>query len=243
MRAISRRDAIAGAGLLLGLAAALWMPAAAALAQAIDTPEPTIVTIDNTGPLATKLVIIVAVLVVMLFAARHVRIGELLRTAVIWIGIFALVVVGYTYRHQLELVGRDVVGVLLPGTPVARGESVSISRGFRGQFVLDGEVGDTPVTFLFDTGASTVVLAAADARRAGFHAERLDYSLPVMTARGMTTVAPVRLSSLSIGSIRVEDVRAAVARPGDLDSSLLGMTFLNRLDGYAVRRDRLILNP
>ena len=41
----------------------------------------------------------------------------------------------------------------------------------------------------------------------------------------------------------MERVRAAVARPGQLDTSLLGMTFLNRLEGYEVRRDRLVLNP
>ncbi len=234
MRAIRVRDA-AGIATSLGLAVTAMTDAMA------QSPE--VVTIDNTGPMATKLVILIGVLVVVVVAARHVRIGELIRTALVWVAIFALVVVGYTYRHDLELVGRDVVAVLLPGTPVTRGESVTISRGFRGQFVVDGEVGDTSVTFLFDTGASTVVLSAADARRAGFNAERLDYRLPVMTARGMTTVAPVRLDSLSVGPIQVDDVPAAVARPGDLDFSLLGMTFLNRLDGYAVRRDRLILNP
>jgi predicted aspartyl protease len=32
-----------------------------------------------------------------------------------------------------------------------------------------------------------------------------------------------------------------VARPGALEESLLGMTFLERLRSYAVERDRLIL--
>ena len=41
----------------------------------------------------------------------------------------------------------------------------------------------------------------------------------------------------------MDDVRGAVARRGDLDQSLLGMTFLDRLSGYEVRRDRLVLNP
>ncbi|WP_162409238.1 retropepsin-like aspartic protease family protein [Acuticoccus sediminis] len=224
-----RRWSVIGAALTFGTAA---------MAQ---TPD--VVSIDNSGPMTVKLVIIIAVFAVLLFAARHVRIGEVLRTAAIWISIFVLVIVGYTYRYQLELVGRDVMSVLMPGTPIARGESVTVHRAFRGQFVLDGYVDDTPVTFLFDTGASTVVLSAADARRAGFNAERLDYRIPVMTAKGMTTVAPVRLDSLTIGNISVDNVQAAVARPGDLDSSLLGMTFLNRLDGYEVRRDRLVLNP
>lgn len=230
------RTGIAG----LALLTAAMSPAAA---QSPAGASPDIVSIDNSGPMAVKLVIILAVLLVVVFAARQVRIGELIRTAVLWIAIFVLVVMGYTYRHHLEGVGRDMISVLMPGTPITRGESVTVHRGFGGQFVLAGEVGDTPITFLFDTGASTVVLSAADARRAGFHGERLDYRIPVMTANGMTQVAPVRLSEISIGGITVEDVRAAVAKPGDLDSSLLGMTFLNRLEGYEVRRDRLVLNP
>ena len=218
------------------MATLLW--GSTALAQ-----SPEVVSIDNTGPMAVKLAIIVAVLLVVTFMLRRVRVVELLRATVIWVGIFIIVVMGYTYRHHIEVVGRDVVSVLMPGTPITRGESVTVHRGFGGHFVLEGSVDDTPVTFLFDTGASTVVLSASDARRAGFSADQLDYRIPVMTASGMTTVAPVRLDSLSIGGITVEDVRAAIARPGDLDSSLLGMTFLNRLDGYQVRRDRLILNP
>lgn len=212
--------------------------AGSAFAQDVPT-----VSIDRSGPATVKLVIIIAVLVVILFAARQVRIGEMLRSALIWIGLFVLLLMGYAYRDQVETMGREVVSVLLPGTPLTRGESVTVHRAFRGQFVLDGDVDGTPVTFLFDTGASTVVLAADDAQRVGFHPERLDYRIPVMTASGSTTVAPVRLSSLSIGGITVDNVSAAVARPGDLDSSLLGMTFLNRLDGYEVRRDRLVLNP
>lgn len=205
--------------------------------------EPDIVSIDNTGPMAVKLIVVIGVLAVLLFASRQLRIGQFLRTAVIWIALFAGLMMGYAYRDRLEVVGRDVVSVLIPGTPVTRGESVTVHRAFRGQFVLEGAVGGTPVTFLFDTGASMVVLTADDARRAGFHADRLDYRVPVMTANGMTQVAPVRLSSLSIGGISVDNVRAAVAKPGDLEASLLGMTFLDRLDGYQVQRDRLVLNP
>ena len=39
----------------------------------------------------------------------------------------------------------------------------------------------------------------------------------------------------------MRDVRALVARPGALEESLLGMSFLERLKSYAVERGRLIL--
>lgn len=199
--------------------------------------------LDDTGPAITKLVILLAVFVVVIFAARGFGVGAALRSAVVWIGLAVLLVAGYTYRHDLEQAGMDVVGVLVPGMAVTRGESVTVRRAWQGHFVLEGSVDDAPVTFLFDTGASMVVLAANDAARAGFDPAALDYRVPVETASGRTTVAPVRLGAVTIGGIRVEDVRAAVARPDDLSASLLGMTFLNRLDSYTVSRDTLVLNP
>jgi aspartyl protease family protein len=97
------------------------------------------------------------------------------------------------------------------------------------------------VTFLFDTGASVVVLTAADARRAGVSARDLEYDVPVDTANGAALAAEVVLDSVAVGPIVMRNVRALVARPGALDESLLGMSFLERLKGYTVERGRLIL--
>lgn len=220
--------------LLVGLA----LSGGAAMAQ--DVPE---ITLDGTGPQATKLIILLALFVFALIAMRQVRLPQVLRAAAIWIGIFVVLLAFYAYRVPLENAGREMASVLMPGMAISQGEQVVVRRSFGGQFVVRGSVDDEPVEFIFDTGASLVVLSAADAERAGFASEQLDYRVPVMTAAGMTTVAPVRLDTLRIGSIDARDVRAAIAQPGDLEHSLLGMTFLNRLTSYEVRRDRLVLNP
>ncbi len=49
------------------------------------------------------------------------------------------------------------------------------------------------------------------------------------------------LDQIAIGPIVMRNVPALVARPGALDESLLGMSFLERLKSYAVERDRLVL--
>lgn len=209
-------------------------------AAAQDVP---FMAIDNSGPATVKLVILLGVFVVVLIAARRVRVGAMVRAAAVWGLAFAVLAALYTYRDQLETAGREMVAAVIPGAAVTSGDQVIVRRAFQGHFVLNGEVGGAPVSFLFDTGASTVVLTAEDAARAGYDLAALDYRVPVMTAAGMTDVAPVRIDELTIGDIRMEGVRAAIARVGDLDHSLLGMTFLNRLEGYEVRRDRLVLNP
>ena len=68
-----------------------------------------------------------------------------------------------------------------------------------------------------------------------------DFTHRVSTANGQAKVAPVMVSSISIGDITVRNVRAAVSEPGKLNKTLLGMTFLGRLSRAEMRRGRLIL--
>ena len=110
-----------------------------------------------------------------------------------------------------------------------------------GEFAIAGRVNNARVTFLFDTGASAVVLTAADARRAGIAASGLDFDVPVTTANGSALAAEVRLDQIAVGPIVMRNVAALVARPGALDESLLGMSFLERLKSYTVERDRLVM--
>ena len=51
--------------------------------------------------------------------------------------------------------------------------------------------------------------------------------------------APVTLDRLSIGNITERSVPALIAQPGQLRTNLLGMSFLNRLDSWEVRGDKL----
>ncbi|MEM9224709.1 MAG: TIGR02281 family clan AA aspartic protease [Pseudomonadota bacterium] len=230
--------AVRAARLAIIALAALLSAALPALAQSPQLVDP-----DNTWPQATKLIILLAVVVLLFFAGQRVRLPEILRSAVIWAGALAGLVIIYTYRVPLENAGREFVSVLVPGAAISQGEDVIVRRRWGGHFMLNGEVDGAPIEFLFDTGASMVVLADRDARRAGFDPENLSYRIPVTTAAGMTNVAPVRLAEINIGGISVSGVRAAIAKPGDLETSLLGMSFLNRLQGYEVSRDRLVLKP
>jgi len=51
----------------------------------------------------------------------------------------------------------------------------------------------------------------------------------------------VRLDTINIGGIVRRNVRAYIADRGALDTSLLGMTFLETLSRYSVSRDSLQL--
>jgi aspartyl protease family protein len=158
--------------------------------------------------------------------------------AVLIVGIAGL----YGYRGELHEVAGRLLSEMAPGEPViGSGGEVSVARRMDGTFVVAGQVNDRDLRFIFDTGASAVVLSAESAQTIGFTPATLTYVVPVSTANGRTLAAPVTLDTLRVGSITERRVRALVARPGVLRENLLGMTFLERLASYEVRGSRLIL--
>lgn len=176
---------------------------------------------------------------VFLLATHGGRIGQTLRQLAVWAGIFLALIVGYTYRDEVSLVVNRVAGDLLPpgtGMSVDTGipgeRAVRIRRRGDGHFGAYAAVNGANVRMLVDTGASTVVLRPADAERAGIDTDTLHYSVAVSTANGTAYAAPVRLRSLSVGPVEVNDVEALVAKPGTLRESLLGMSFLRRLRSF-----------
>jgi aspartyl protease family protein len=159
-----------------------------------------------------------------------------------WAAIILGLVGAYTYRFEAaDFVGR-VMGELLPGEPqIGRGGEVIVNRRLGGEFVVPATVGTTRVTFLFDTGASTVVLRAEDAAKIGIDTKALNYDVQVTTANGAAEAAETRLDSIAVGPIVAHNVTALITRKGALNESLLGMSFLERLQSYSVERGRLVL--
>ncbi len=167
---------------------------------------------------------------------------EALRNALLWMLILFGFLAGYAYRFELQDVANRVLAEVAPGHVVmARGGEVSIARSGTGSFILAGKVNGRDARFLFDTGASSVVLTDATARSLGIDPATLDYTVPVSTANGRTTAARIRLDRVAIGPITENRVEALVGRPGALTENLLGMSFLERLASYEVRDDKLIL--
>jgi len=165
-----------------------------------------------------------------------------LRDLLFWIGALLILVGLYSFRADLETFGARIGGGLIPGAAMSTGpDEYTITRSRGGMFHVDGQANGQPVRFLFDTGASGVSLTAADARAAGIAPAESDFTIQTMTANGVALVAPAMLETLSVGGITLRNVRVTVSRPGALNRSLLGHTFLDRLKSYEVRGDRLIL--
>ena len=218
--------------------------AVAAAALLMTPPQSTLLGLDHRrfASAAIGAAILLWLVLSRLRSARPSDIARMVTSVAIWAALLIALTGVYAYRFDAsDILGR-IAGELFPSEPeVGRGGEVIVNRRLRGEFAIAGRVNGARVTFLFDTGASAVVLTAADARRAGVDAGRLTFDAPVTTANGPAMAAEVRLDQIAVGPIVMRNVAALVARPGALDESLLGMSFLERLKSYTVERDRLIL--
>src|SRR3954470_17814668 len=169
------------------------------------------------------------------------RIGQAFQAAMFWVVIGLVLALGYTYRHDLRDVGDKVLSEMMPGRAATRGGAVEISRGRGGEFFVGAQVNGANIAMVLDTGASTVVLTQEAAKSAGLPLEVLNYTTNVDTANGRTRAASVTLDRVTVGSIVERSVPALIAQPGQLKTSLLGMSFLTRLESWEVRGERLVL--
>jgi aspartyl protease family protein len=190
--------------------------------------------------LSVRFVMLAVAIVIMIGLFRG-RFSQAIKSILIWLAIMLALAVGYTYRFELREVADRVMAEFVPGHAATRGRTVEIARGQGGNFAVTTQVNGARLSMILDTGASSVVLTHEAAKAAGLPLEVLSYSVTVDTANGRTRAAPVTLQTIGIGGIVERDVAALIAQPGQLRQSLLGMSFLNRLAGWEVRGDRLVL--
>lgn len=179
-------------------------------------------------------------------AALSGRMREMIGAAMLWLVIFAVVGAGYSYRFELHATAYRLLAELAPGyaVPVPRdsGPAIEVARARDGDFNIRVEVNGNRIPMLVDTGASSVVLTPEDAVAAGLPIEFLQYDIPIDTANGRGKAAAVVLDRVSIaGNIDERKVPALIASPGTLKHSLLGMTFLSRLDSFEIRGEKLVM--
>jgi aspartyl protease family protein len=197
-----------------------------------------------------EFVYLVALLALLLgaFGFRRRRFAAGLRHLTVWALVILALIAVYAYREPLLRFAAPVLDELSPSrvavvTSADGARELVVRRGGDGHFHVAGETGGATIRFLVDTGASLTVLTRRDAERGGIDVDALNYTRPVQTANGRAFYAPARLEALSIGPYRLEELPVGVMPDGALDTSLLGMSTLDRFSGWRIEGDRLMLTP
>ncbi len=119
--------------------------------------------------------------------------------------------------------------------------AVEVARSDSGEFALRAKINGVSAPMVIDTGATSVVLTYETAKAAGLPLEMLNYNVDVETAGGRVRAARLTLDRLAVGRLVERSVPALVVPRGQMKSNLLGMSFLNRLESWEVRPDKLML--
>jgi aspartyl protease family protein len=191
------------------------------------------------------------------YGAGEIKGRKAVKYLLVWFAVFVAVTGGYVLAREQGWLGsgpraetlttastevqarpRETADVL-PGVQPA-GRAVSLRKADDGHYWADASVQGGRVKFMVDTGASVVALTRTDAKRIGIDVDALDYDWDVRTAGGVVKGASVLLEDVTIGRVRIENVEAIVM-PDVLEHSLLGMSFLERMNRWEVTQTNLIL--
>lgn len=114
-------------------------------------------------------------------------------------------------------------------TPTER-PAVQLWRGADGMYTTSGSINGRSVQFLLDTGATLVAMNAQDAKRFGIDYLRSGAVAMVSTASGVERAYQVSLDSVRVGPIQLRNVEAVVLDGPFPAITLLGMSFLKRVE-------------
>jgi aspartyl protease family protein len=107
--------------------------------------------------------------------------------------------------------------------------SVTLVANAQGHFLTTGSINGATTRFLVDTGASMVALSASEAKRLGISYLNGERGL-TSTANGVVPVYRVVIDNVRVGDVVLNQVDCAVIEGDTLPVTLLGMSFLKRLE-------------
>ena len=108
-------------------------------------------------------------------------------------------------------------------------QSVTLQADSRGHFVSAASINGGMVTVLVDTGATLISMSQSEAKKLGLSYLKGEKGL-TQTASGVVPVYRVKLDTVKLGDIVLNNVDASVHEQGGPPIVLLGMSFLRRVE-------------
>ncbi len=121
------------------------------------------------------------------------------------------------------------------GQSTASNEIV-LTAGSGGHFTTDGQINGKAVSFMVDTGATSIAMGQAEADRIGLNYKNSPRGF-TDTANGRVPISVVTLSSVRVGDVEIANVQAVVM-PATMPHILLGNSFLTR---FQMKRDNDVM--
>lgn len=207
-RRVERLGCAARLGGLVGLIMAATLAAGAAAAQSVAM----------TGSMGSKALLVIDGKTVTVGAGSTVQ------------GIKVISVQGdqtvVEVNGERQTLRLGVAQVTAIGPASGGGRQIVLTAGEGGHFQTLGAINGRTVTFMVDTGATTISMSSADADRIGLKYQQ-GQPIGLQTANGVVRGWRVSLGSVRIGDVEVFNVEGVVANR-EMPFVLLGNSFLSR---------------
>ncbi len=155
-------------------------------------------------------------------APKTMRIGETTEEGVTLIAVQSDGAIFHIDGKRRALRIGEYVGSRQPSAQ----EAVILKVEQGGHFFADATINGAMIRFMVDTGATTIAISSRDAKRLGINYLNAPVGT-VQTANGSRPAWKVKVDTISIGPITMNNVDATVL-DGGLATPLLGMSFLSR---------------
>ena len=142
-----------------------------------------------------------------------------------------------TSEEAVLLIDGQEITARLDGRVSARKRTAEVNevqvwRDTAGMYTTVGSINGLPVSFLVDTGATSVAMNANQARRLGIDYRVVGRQSGVTTASGIARAWVVTLDTVKVGNLELHNVDAVVLEGAHPATTLLGMSYLGRLEIY-----------
>jgi aspartyl protease family protein len=175
-------------------------------------------------------------------AARRLPISSVLKMALAWVAIFAVLILVVGNWERVAPAFRSVGETLGISDQSVSGSTVRIRKGDDGHFWASVVINGVPRRMLIDSGATTTALSTDTAEAAGIDLAEDAFGTLINTANGTITARRTTADTLDVGTIHAEDIGVVVS-PAFGDTDVIGMNFLSRLESWRVEGDVLVLEP
>ncbi len=183
------------------------------------------------------------VLVASALFSRRMGLGEVIRSVLGWIAIFAIFIVAFSYKSELTAVWHKVTGELTGANDQkVVGGTLKIRQSADGHYWADAEVNGTPVRFLIDSGATTTAINLNTAQASNVEIHDSSFPTYLNTANGMVEAQRGTVETLRVGPMMALDLPVVVADAFG-DSNVIGMNFLSEMKSWRVENGEMILEP
>ncbi len=196
----------------------------------------------------TSIVFLISLLVAkQLFAIENIEVQALMQGMVVLNvdGSRSVIKTGETDKNGITMISSDTRSAILEingerktyqmGTTVSThfSQMPTISEQIiiddYGMFRGHGSINGQSVSYLIDTGASSVAMSERDARQLGIQYRLDGQPIKTNTASGVANAWSIQLKTVTLGKLKQRNVRGVVIEGDYPKYVLLGMSFLNRM--------------